>query len=154
MGATLVMALLTENRAHIAYMGDSRGYLFRDDGLTRLTNDHLVVEILLRNGEITPDEAEKHPARGLVTRYVGMDNEVYPDVRTIALSQGDRLLLCSDGLSGMIPDNVIAHILTTCSDSENACQALVDAAGGRDNITSVVVDWMGFPTQKESRTTR
>jgi len=95
MGTTLVMAFVQPNQAHITHMGDSRAYSFRDGKLNRLTRDHSVVEILLRSGEITQEESLKHPARGHVTRYVGMDDEVYADVRAVALNEGDRLLLCS-----------------------------------------------------------
>jgi len=150
MGTTLVMVLLREDRAHIASMGDSRAYLFRDGQLTQLTEDHSLVGLLLRSGEITPEEAKDHPARGQLTRYIGMKDEVYPDVRTVDLAEGDRLLLCSDGLTGVISDQTIAEILKAQDDSQAACQTLVDAAnaaGGPDNVTVVIVDWQGCADQ-------
>lgn len=143
MGATLVMALLRNSRAHIAHMGDSRAYLFRNDELTQLTDDHSVVGLLLGSGEITPEEAANHPAQGQLTRYVGMESEVYPDIRTISLNPNDRLLLSTDGLTGMVPNQAIAETLQNHPDPQAACQALIDAAngaGGSDNITVVVVD--------------
>ena len=144
MGATLVAALIRGNRAHITHMGDSRAYLFRDGRLTQLTDDHSVVGLLLRNGEITDEEAANHPARGQLIRYIGMEAEVYPDARTLALNPGDRLLLCSDGLTGMVTDQTIAETLTSQTDPQTACHLLVDAAnaaGGYDNITVLIADY-------------
>lgn len=142
-GATVVMALLRGDRAHIAHMGDSRAYLFRDNRLTQLTEDHSVVGLLQRSGEITAEEAKTHPARSHITRYVGMSDPVYPDVRTVPLKPGDRLLLCTDGLTGMLSDEEIAEALRRQSDPQKACDYLVQAAnsaGGKDNATVVVVN--------------
>ena len=143
MGATLVMALLRENRVYIANMGDSRSYIFRNNRLSQLSEDHSVVGLLLRAGEIKPREAEEHPARGQLTRYIGMLDEVYPYLCTKSLKEGDRILLCSDGLTGLVDDKEIATILQSEPDSQTACQALVNAAkaaGGPDNITTLIVD--------------
>jgi PPM family protein phosphatase len=144
MGATVVLMLIRDERAHIAHMGDSRLYLFRDSQLAQATDDHSVVAILLRDGEITPEEAETHPARGNLSRFIGMPGEVYPDVRTMPLKECDRFLLCTDGLTGMVSDFDIANILGDNNDPQQACEALIAAAnqaGGNDNITAVVVDW-------------
>lgn len=144
MGATVALACVRGRQAFIAHMGDSRAYLLRQGRLERLTQDHTVVGILLRGGEITPEEAKHHPARSRLSRYVGMQGVVYPDVRAVELANGDRLLLCSDGLTGMVEDAEIARILGSCADPEAACRALVDAAnaaGGKDNVTVVVADW-------------
>ncbi|MBN2560500.1 MAG: Stp1/IreP family PP2C-type Ser/Thr phosphatase [Phycisphaerae bacterium] len=144
MGATVVMTLLRREYAYIAHMGDSRAYLLRDGVLRQLTDDHSVVGILLRSGQITAEEAKDHPARGSVSRYVGMEGDALPDVQTVRLKAGDRLLLCTDGLSGMVSDDAIVSLLADHSEAEPACQVLVEAAkasGGRDNITVVVVDW-------------
>lgn len=146
MGATVALAWLRgpEWVAHLAHMGDSRIYLYRRGGLTQLTEDHSVVALLLKHGDITPEEARKHPARGQITRFVGMDGEVYPDVQTIRLQEGDRLLLCTDGLTGLVPDEQTAALLRANHDPEAACRALVAAAndaGGTDNITAVVANW-------------
>ena len=143
MGATLVMALLRGRHAHVAHMGDSRCYLFRKGRLTQLTKDHSVVGILLQAGEITTEEAKTHPARGKITRFIGMEAEVYPDIRSVPLKKGDRLLLCSDGVTGMVPDAEIAALLSQNPEPKAACQALVAAAnlaGGKDNITAVIVE--------------
>ncbi len=143
MGATVALAWLRETGAHLAHLGDSRIYLFREAQLQQLTEDHSVIALLLRSGEITPEEAQTHPARGQLSRYVGMDGEVYPDVQTVQLQAGDRLLLCSDGLTNMIPNTQIAQLLQVNAEVLAACQALVHAAntaGGTDNITVLVVD--------------
>ena len=144
MGATLVMALIRNRKAYIAHMGDSRAYLFRQGQLTQLTEDHSVVGILLRSGEITPEEAKTHPARGQLSRYVGMKDEAYPDVQSRTLKKGDRILLCSDGLTGMIDDKTIADLLHRHTDPKVACQSLINAAntaGGHDNITVIILDY-------------
>jgi protein phosphatase len=146
MGATLVMACVRNEHAFIAHMGDSRAYLYRRRKLRQLTDDHSVVALLLRHGEITREQADRHPAKGRLSRYVGMEGDAYPDVRVIKLARDDRILLCSDGLTGMVADNTIAKLLSERSDPELACRALVEAAdtaGGRDNITVLVVDWHG-----------
>jgi protein phosphatase len=145
MGATVVVASVQPDQAFIAHMGDSRAYLFRHGELRQLTQDHSVVGILLRQGEITPEEAKHHPARGQVSRYVGMEAEVYPDVQWFPTAAGDRLLMCTDGLTGMVSDSVIGDLLSEFADPERACHALAEAAnlaGGKDNITAVIVDWI------------
>lgn len=143
MGATAVVAWLTGHQAHIAHMGDSRAYLFRDGDLRQLTQDHSIVSLLMRHGEITPQEAEDHPAKGRLTRFVGMEAEVDPAVQTIEMQTGDRLLLCTDGLWSMLPEGRLAQILAERNDSETTCRDLVVAgkeSGGSDNLTAVVVD--------------
>jgi serine/threonine protein phosphatase PrpC len=147
MGSTVCVALIRKPRgvAHLAHMGDSRIYLYRQDILTQLTQDHSVVGWLLHYGEITPEEARTHPARNRISRYVGMAEEVYPDVQTIRLLADDRLLICSDGLTGPVPDDTIAAHLRANPRPEAACQALVNAAneaGGPDNIATLVVHWI------------
>ena len=143
LGATVAVAWVRGSLAHVAHMGDSRIYLFRQGRLEQLTEDHSVIALLLRHGEITPEEAQTHPARGRLSRYVGMEGEVYPDVQTVQLQAGDRLLLCSDGLTNMVPDGQIVQLLQVNAEVEAACKGLVNAAnaaGGTDNITALVVD--------------
>lgn len=143
MGATLDLLWLRKNQAHLVHMGDSRIYLFRQGQLRQLTEDHSVVAILLKHNEITPEQAVDHPARGQLSRYIGMEGEVYPDVHTFRLLRGDRLLLCTDGLWGMISDAEIAGLLHKHAEPNAACHALVEAAnayGGKDNITTVIVE--------------
>ena len=144
MGATLVTALLHGSRCFIANMGDSRAYLFRRGRLSQLTEDHSIVGLLLRVGLITPARAKSHPARGQLTRSIGMRRDVHAYVSALDLEEGDRLLLCSDGLTGMIDDEQIAGLLQDHTDPQIACHALVDAAnaaGGNDNVTAVMIDW-------------
>ncbi len=149
MGATLTLVWLRGEEAYLAHMGDSRIYLYRNEKLIQMTNDHSVVGLLLRHGDITPEEARNHPARGRLSRYVGMKEDVSPDVRTICPQQGDRLLLCSDGLTGMVPDEQIRDVLQANPEPEAACQALIAAAneaGGKDNITVLVVNCEALST--------
>ena len=145
MGATLVMALLRNNRAFIANLGDSRIYRFRKGRLLQLTKDHSVVSELLDQGRIKAEEIENHDVQGQITHYIGMEEKAHPNVRSFLLKEGDRLLLCSDGLTDMIDDKSIASILNESSDCQVSCQALVNAAnaaGGCDNVTVVVIDWL------------
>jgi len=144
MGATVVVALLGRRSVHLAHLGDSRAYLFRQGRLLQLTDDHSVVGILLRRGEITPDEARSHPAQGRLSRFVGMEGEVLPDVTTVGLRRGYRLLLCSDGLTGILSDNQISSVICRNLGCQETCQqlaAVANASGGRDNITAVLLRW-------------
>ncbi|HUT29332.1 MAG TPA: Stp1/IreP family PP2C-type Ser/Thr phosphatase [Sedimentisphaerales bacterium] len=147
MGTTLVTSLLRGGRAYVANLGDSRMYRYRKGRLRQFSKDHSVVSELLSEGKIRPEEAENHAAANQITHYVGMEaEEVKPHVRSFALKKGDRLLLCTDGLTGAIDDRRIAAILESRADCQAACEALVDAAnaaGGHDNITVIVIDWLG-----------
>jgi protein phosphatase len=143
MGATLALVWLREEQAHLAHMGDSRIYRLRHDKLSQLTEDHSVIALLLKHGEITPAEVPDHPARGQLSRYIGMEGEVFPHVQTIKARRGERFLLCSDGLWGMCPEQQIAQLLLANPEPAAACRSLVEAAnqaGGRDNITVLVFD--------------
>jgi PPM family protein phosphatase len=144
MGATFVLAMFLEKKAIVAHMGDSRGYLFRSGELRLLTEDHSVVGLLLREGQITPKQASEHPARGQLSRYVGMQGEVFPDVLACELVSGDRVLLCTDGLTGEVSDSKIGNILNDGVDLKEISTALIDAANkaeGADNITVVLAEW-------------
>jgi protein phosphatase len=143
MGAAVVVLVLNGDRAYVANLGDSRAYLLRDNQLQQLTADHNLAALLVRLQEIRPEDFATHPARNRLTQYVGMDGEVEPDSQKLVLKQGDRLLLCSDGLTGMLDDAAILRILGRTTDTTKACEALVAAAndaGGRDNISVMVVD--------------
>jgi len=146
MGATLVLALLVKNRAYIANLGDSRAYRFRCGRLHQFSKDHSVVAELVAQGEITPEEAQTHEELGVITHYAGMDEHAAPHVRSFALKPGDRILLCSDGLTDMVSEAVIATTLTGEPDHQKACQLLVqqaNQAGGHDNITVLIIEWSG-----------
>jgi protein phosphatase len=146
MGATLVIALLRGRRCFVANVGDSRAYRLRAGRFTQLTRDHSVVSELIERGRITLDEALDHAASGQLTRYIGMEEEVRSHVRSFALKRHDRILLCTDGLTDTVSDDDIAGTLKTEADPQTACRALVTAAnraGGHDNITALIIDWVG-----------
>lgn len=146
MGATLVIALLRKGRCFVANIGDSRAYRLRKGRMSQLTRDHSVVSELIEKGHIEPEEAASHDARGEITSYIGMDEKAHSHVRSFTLKKGDRILLCTDGLTDMVADKDIAVILMTETDPQTACGSLVTAAneaGGHDNVTSMVIDWLG-----------
>ncbi|MCL2150667.1 MAG: Stp1/IreP family PP2C-type Ser/Thr phosphatase [Coriobacteriia bacterium] len=143
MGTTLTAAAIQNDRLLIAQVGDSRAYLLHDGQLRRLTRDHSMVQELLNAGEISEDEVREHPQRGIITRVLGYEYETQPDIYELRLEAGDRLLLCSDGLHGMIDDSEIAAMLLTCHPAQQCADTLVqaaNAAGGLDNTTVVVID--------------
>jgi protein phosphatase len=143
MGTTLTAAELVGGRARLAHVGDSRAYLFRDGELTRLTEDHTLVQQMVLAGELTPAQAEIHPHRNILTRVVGVEPGVEVDELEIELRPGDRLLLCTDGLTNMLPDARIAQVLGEEDEPRAAAERLVaeaNQAGGIDNITVVLVD--------------
>ena len=127
----------------LANVGDSRAYLFSGGDITQVTDDHSLAEERMRQGEMTEEEAAVHPQRHILTRALGVSSQVDADMWELELRTGDRLLLCSDGLSNEVGSNEIAAILGEIDDPAEAAQRLVDAAnghGGADNITVVVVD--------------
>ena len=143
MGTTCTLLSLDDQRAHIAHVGDSRAYLLRDGNLQQLTEDHTLVGRMVREGRLRPEEAHHHPQRSIITRALGVDAEVNVDLQTLALKPGDRLLLCSDGLSSMLDSDTIRRALESNVDAQGIAEQLVDmanGAGGDDNITVVVVD--------------
>jgi protein phosphatase len=141
MGTTLTSAMLDGQYVAVGHVGDSRLYLFRGGEIERMTRDHSLVEEFVRQGKLTPEQAEKHPQRSVITRALGPERSVEVDTFRIPARPGDVFLLCSDGLSGMVSDADMASILgQELSLGETAAQ-LVDAAndaGGRDNITAVL----------------
>jgi protein phosphatase len=141
MGTTLTAAYVGEDEVAIAHVGDSRAYLLRDGRLERLTDDHSLVEELVRQGRLTQEEAEDHPQRSIITRALGPEPDVEVDRRTQRARAGDVYLLCSDGLTSMVPEERVAEILMQAPDLTAAGHALIDAAnaaGGKDNITVVL----------------
>jgi serine/threonine protein phosphatase PrpC len=142
-GTTVVAALVCPSRVVIAHLGDSRAYLYRENALERLTADHNLIEALVDAGEVSEAEAAGHPGRNMLTRHVAMPPPALPDTCAVELQPGGRILLCSDGLHGVVDDSVISEILGSHGDPGDACDALIDAAnhaGGPDNITAVVID--------------
>jgi PPM family protein phosphatase len=144
MGTTLTAAAVAGDRhLQLAHVGDSRAYLLRDGSLEQLTIDHTIVAELVRRGRLTPDQAAVHPERSILTRAVGLDPRVPVDTPDpLELAPGDQVLLCSDGLTEVVPDVKIAQLLAAEPDGDATCRSLIDAAnsaGGPDNITVVLL---------------
>lgn len=142
MGTTLTAVRVDGDSIDLAHVGDSRAYLLRNDSLRQLTDDHTLVARMVRSGEITEAEAEVHPHKNVMTRALGTEEEVEVDGESIRLEDGDRLLLCSDGLTGMVTEDQIQAILEASPSPQNAAERLVRAAnraGGVDNISVVVL---------------
>jgi serine/threonine protein phosphatase PrpC len=141
MGTTLTVAYVGEDDLTVAHVGDSRLYRLRDASFERLTDDHSLVEELVRQGKLTPEEADEHPQRSIITRALGAEEGVEADSTTWAGRDGDVYLICSDGLTSMIPEAHVAQILAEAPSLASAGRMLIDAAndaGGRDNITVVL----------------
>jgi serine/threonine protein phosphatase PrpC len=142
MGTTVVAAIADGDMMSFAHVGDSRAYMIRDNTLTRITNDHSWVFEQVQAGMLTEAEAEKHPLRNVITRALGGALQVNPDASEIQAKPGDMFLLCSDGLTGMVPEEEILRIVAENADPVVACQKLIDEAnerGGLDNITAILV---------------
>jgi len=149
MGTTLVMAVVVGHDVHIVNVGDSRAYIVSPDGVRQITHDHSFVQLLVDSGAITPEQAADHPRRNILTQSVGSQDDVTVDLFNETLDEDEWLLLCSDGLWGMLSDAEISRIVRAAKTPSEAAQALVDAtntAGGHDNIAAVVVR-PGAPTQ-------
>ncbi|MGW7256313.1 MerR family transcriptional regulator [Streptomyces sp. NPDC054834] len=143
-GTTLTALLWTGSRLALVHIGDSRAYLLRNAELFRITHDHSVVQSLIDEGRLTPEEAASHPQRALLAKALtGTAPPATPDLRLHDVRPGDRYLLCSDGLSGVVPDDDIRRLLADGPDPDRAVHALIDAAnavGGPDNVSCVVAD--------------
>jgi len=144
LGATVVAGLhLGNSTLFLANLGDSRAYLMRRGYIERLTKDHTVAEMLFQAGRINRRQLRRHPARHVLTRHIGMENCPAADIALLVLHPGDRILLCTDGLTGMLKDREIGNILWETMDRKAACRMLIDRAneaGGRDNVTAVILD--------------
>lgn len=151
MGTTMTAAMISEHRLVVAQVGDSRAYVLHDHGLQRITRDHSLMTELIESGEITEEEARFHPKRSVITRALGSDADTLPDIYEMNLTDGDRVLLCSDGLSGMVQDSLIESTMARIKDPQNCANALVEealAAGGHDNVTAVVIDVASMAEKK------
>lgn len=142
-GTTLTAILALGDRMTLAHVGDSRAYTIAHDGEMRLlTRDHSLVKRLTELGQITPEEAAEHPQRNVLYRALGQGDPFEADVSTMPLPENGWLLICSDGLWGVIPESLISEIVTSSSSLREACQRMVDAAnleGGPDNITVILI---------------
>jgi protein phosphatase len=143
MGTTLTMAYSLNRDLFIAHVGDSRCYLFRAGELEQVTNDHTLVQEMVRQGHLNPEEASHHRLRHVVTNVLGSTEPgVQPEVHKVKVEPGNVLLLCSDGLTEMVSDEEIAQVLRTDADLRRACERLIALAnekGGKDNVTVVLV---------------
>ena len=142
MGTTIVAAAVREDKVYVAHVGDSRAYLFRKREMIPLTTDHSYVMELVKMGNITKEEAAIHPKRNVITRAIGIKNHVEADTTIRPLQKNDILVLCSDGLSGMLKDEEMAKILNKRTDLEKKAELLVAEAnkkGGFDNISLILV---------------
>jgi protein phosphatase len=144
MGTTLTLGMFArQGQLEIGHVGDSRAYILRDGVLHQLTRDHSLVAEMVESGKLAPEDVSTHPYRSIVTRALGLDDTVQVDVVGRDLHEGDRVLLCSDGLTSMISDSEIFGILERTPEPSDATVSLVEAAnraGGADNVTVVVVD--------------
>ena len=157
MGTTCTAAMVEGNKLVIAQVGDSRAYLMHKGSLSQLTRDHSYMAELIDKGEITPQEARSHPKRSKITRVLGYDVGMVPDLYEINVEAGDRLLLCSDGLTSMIEDDEIADIMVRHADPQRCAIGLVNAAiaaGGHDNVTTIVVDIEGGAAKAQKKIKR
>lgn len=157
MGTTLTAAILEKERLVIAQVGDSRAYLLHNGSLQHLTRDHSLMADMIEAGQLTEAEARVHPNRSVITRAIGSDPHMQPDLYELNVETGDRLLLCSDGICGMIEDHEIASIMRQAPSAQSCADQLVEAAlaaGGFDNATAVVVDVEGFKAVREKKQAR
>ncbi len=149
MGTTVTAAVLENDRLHVGHVGDSRAYLLRNGALVRITQDHSLVEELVRAGALAPADAANHPQRSVITRALGTEADVVVDVYGIDIEAGDTLLLASDGLTTMVDDEQIARLVTADRPLADRAWTLIDAAnegGGEDNITVVLVRFGDGPS--------
>lgn len=144
MGTTLTLGVFDpDGDLDLAHVGDSRAYLWRGGSLRQVSKDHSYVAEMIEAGKIDPEDAATHPYRSVITRAVGLDPTVEVDTYGVVLEDGDRIVLCSDGLTDMLDDEAIAGILAGAAAPADAADALVAAAndaGGVDNISVVIVD--------------
>ncbi len=153
MGTTLTAVMIRDGRLHVAHVGDSRAYLLRsNEEISPLTTDHTLVQQLIDEGRLSRDEANTHPQRSVITRAIGVDRQVEVDTLIpLEMLPGDQILLCSDGLTGVVKDSKIAEVLLTEPDGQAACETLIETAntgGGPDNITVVLLRVDGEPGQE------
>ncbi len=143
MGTTLTAAIAGGDSLQLAHVGDSRAYVLRAGELRLLTEDHTIVHRMVKEGRISEAEARVHPQRSILTRALGVDVQIEVDELTVPVVEGDRFLLCTDGLTAMLEDDEVKLILVSATDPQEAADTLVEAAneaGGVDNTTAIVID--------------
>ena len=143
MGTTLVAALVCEKTATIVNVGDSRAYCVGEDGISQLTVDHSVVQMMVARGEVSPEQAKTYPGKNLITRAIGTEPVVKCDIFHHKVKRGDSLVLCTDGLSNIIDEQEILFEVVHGEEKQQCCQRLLEIAknrGAPDNVTSVVIE--------------
>jgi PPM family protein phosphatase len=153
MGTTVTALLEDGDVVHLAHVGDSRAYLLRGGELSQLTEDHTLVQELVKQGKLRPEEAKRHPQGSIITRALGADADVQVDTATFKIVPGDRLLLCTDGLTAVVDPATIRNVLLRTRDPQQASERLVAMAneqGGPDNVTVVVLDAAGGRADTET----
>ncbi len=144
MGTTIEAVITTHIFATIAHVGDSRCYILNESGFQQLTEDHTLVNELVRTGQISKEDAEHHPRKNVIMRALGTEQNISIDIKTITFEEGDNLLLCSDGLSNKVSESEIADILKNKDDLERKANTLISIAnerGGEDNISLAIVEF-------------
>ena len=157
MGTTMTACMIEDERLVIAQVGDSRAYLLHKGKLQQLTRDHSLMADMIEAGQLTPEEARTHPQRSVITRALGSDPNTRPDIYEINIETGDRLMVCSDGLSSMVRDEDIEKTMQRVRDPQRCASQLVNeaiAAGGHDNVTVIVTDVAGFAEKRERKAAR
>ncbi|MDD4494925.1 MAG: Stp1/IreP family PP2C-type Ser/Thr phosphatase [Eubacteriales bacterium] len=142
MGTTMIITAISDDEMFIGHIGDSRVYLLRNGEFSRVTTDHSLVEELVMSGAITRSEAENHPRKNVITKVLGCEPEISIDTYNRKLLKGDRVLICTDGLTNMVRESEITQILTDKDNPEEAIDILIDRAneyGGEDNVTAIAV---------------
>ena len=141
MGTTLTFAVYIQNQLYISHIGDSRVYKINDKGIEQLTEDHSLVAGLIKEGTITKEQAKNHPQKNIITRAIGTDIKVKPDMYHYVLHKNDIILLCTDGLTNLVPEDKIKSIIQRSTNLQDAANSLVELAnekGGTDNITLII----------------
>lgn len=144
MGTTIVATVILEDELILAHVGDSRAYIVRDEEIKQLTDDHSLVNELIKTGEISAEMAQNHPKKNILVRSIGVPGEVEVDISLISFKPQDMILLCSDGLTNMLTDDEIKEVMLTDSLLKNRVEKLIELAniaGGTDNITVLIIDF-------------
>ena len=141
MGTTLVAALIKGRRATVVNVGDSRAYMINNEGISQISEDHSLVQMMVNRGELTPEMAKNYPGKNFITRAIGTDPMVMCDIFRVEVTKGDFILLCSDGLSNVMDDQEILFEVAHGVNKQHCCQRLLNIAvsrGAPDNVTSVL----------------
>lgn len=155
MGTTLVVAICMEDYITIAHIGDSRCYLLNEDVLKQITEDHSLVNALVQSGQISKDDAHEHPRKNVVLKALGTEEHVVADVKSLGLDKGNKLLLCSDGLTDKVVDEELSGVIQLTKGMDEIGQQLIDLAndrGGEDNISLIIIHYTGASSLEAGET--